>query len=242
VARAQAIIGLCALALLVKAAAAAQPSPPLPPPRPPVEAPPEKTPEQPLPPPRPATPPEPPPALSAEDAACPDRLALLDATFDRRPDVTEGECAVRNAVLLSKLPGGIEVAPHSLMTCPLAEGLAHWARDVLSPEAERHLKATPNRLQIGTSYECRQQRSGAKLSEHAFGNGVDVMGFGFAGRPAIPVGFLPEGSPEAQFQEAVRKGACASFTTVLGPGADADHGDHLHLDQRNRNRGYRICQ
>jgi hypothetical protein len=32
----------------------------------------------------------------------------------------------------------------------------------------------------------------------------------------------------------VRRGACDSFTTVLGPGYDANHRDHFHLDLMRR--------
>jgi len=52
----------------------------------------------------------------------------------------------------------------------------------------------------------------------------------------------PAGSPEEAFQKAARDGACKSFTTVLGPGSDPSHANHLHLDQRERGKGYRICQ
>ncbi|MFD0463084.1 extensin family protein [Microvirga aerilata] len=50
------------------------------------------------------------------------------------------------------------------------------------------------------------------------------------------------GFPESAFQAAVQKAACPIFTTVLGPGSDAAHGDHLHLDLRQRKGDYRICQ
>ncbi|HEX2134587.1 MAG TPA: extensin family protein, partial [Microvirga sp.] len=162
--------------------------------------------------------------------------------FEERPAIRENACSVAEPVLVSHLPDGVEVAPPALMTCPVAEGLARWTLDTLTAEADRHLQAAPTRLLIGTAYECRNQRSGAKLSEHAFGNGVDVMGFEFWRRAPIPIGFHPEGSVEGEFQDSVRKGACQVFTTVLGPGSDAAHGDHLHLDMRGRKGGYRICQ
>jgi hypothetical protein len=44
------------------------------------------------------------------------------------------------------------------------------------------------------------------------------------------------------FREAVRASACARFTTVLGPGSDAYHAGHIHLDLAVRRNGYRICQ
>jgi hypothetical protein len=36
--------------------------------------------------------------------------------------------------------------------------------------------------------------------------------------------------------------ACARFTTVLGPGSDGYHEEHIHLDLAERSHGYRICQ
>jgi hypothetical protein len=81
------------------------------------------------------------------------------------------------------------------------------------------------------------------LSEHSFGNALDVIGFSF--QNGAPIRMEPRadtGTIEEAFQRAVRGGACLSFTTVLGPGTDAAHADHLHLDIRDRDGGYRICQ
>ncbi|HLM40385.1 MAG TPA: extensin family protein [Microvirga sp.] len=213
----------------------------------------------PLPPPRPDRPVPPPPGAPADrnaptgevpttekapeaDTACIERLTRLGLRFEARPAVQEGVCSVQTPVLLSGLPDGVAVAPAALMTCPLAESLARWMGEAVRPEADRHFGSAPKKLLIGTSYQCRDQRSGAKLSEHAFGNGVDVMGFEFAKRPPLVVGAHAEGSPEAAFQLAVQKAACPVFTTVLGPGSDDAHGNHLHLDMRARKGDYRICQ
>lgn len=232
-----AMAGAATMALAL--AGAAQEAPPLPPPRPD----------------RPAAPPEATPDKNAEtgeapttekapeiDTACIERLTRLGLRFETRPAVQEGACSVQTPVLVSGLPDGVTVAPAALMTGPLAESLARWRGEAVRPEADRHFGSTPKKLLIGTSYQCRDQRSGAKLSEHAFGNGVDVMSFEFAKRPPLAVGAHPEGSPEAAFQLAVQKGACPVFTTVLGPGSDDAHGDHLHLDMRARKGDYRICQ
>jgi hypothetical protein len=42
----------------------------------------------------------------------------------------------------------------------------------------------------------------------------------------------------------VRQAACGWFTTVLGPGSDEAHHDHLHVDiqQHGSSDRYRICQ
>jgi hypothetical protein len=175
-------------------------------------------------------------------SACLERLSKLGLRFEKKPPVQEGRCSIENPVLLLSLSNGIEVAPASLMACPVAESLARWMSEVVAPEAERQFQTAPTKLLIGTSYQCRDQRNGAKLSEHALGNGVDVMGFEFAKRSALTIAAQSENSPEARFQSTIQKAACPIFNTVLGPGSDADHGDHLHLDLRQRKGDYRICQ
>jgi len=41
---------------------------------------------------------------------------------------------------------------------------------------------------------------------------------------------------------ALKESACARFSTVLGPGSDGYHEDHVHLDLAQRRGGYKICQ
>jgi len=241
--RAGPIVGIAALMLVLAPAALAQvPTPPLPPPRPdrPANSEPVERTEKP-------SPQE--TSVDKKDAegdsvrkACLDRLTQLGLRFEARPPVQENSCSIENPVLVSALPGSVEVAPASLMACPVAESLARWMSEIVSPEAERQFQAAPKKLLIGTSYQCRDQRNGAKLSEHAFGNGVDVMGFEFTKHAPLAVASQPENSPEADFQATIRKAACPIFNTVLGPGSDADHGNHLHLDLRQRKGDYRICQ
>jgi hypothetical protein len=177
-----------------------------------------------------------------EAEACRERLARLGVRFEIRPPLRDGSCGAPEPLLVSGLTENVEVEPAATMTCPVAEALALWTTDVVAVESERHLRTKPVRLLIGTSYECRNQRSGGKMSEHAFANGVDVMGFAFPARPNLAVAAQADGSPEGAFLVAVREGACVHFTTVLGPGSDAAHADHLHLDLRARRGGYRICQ
>jgi hypothetical protein len=267
--RCAALIGAAAVAVLGLAAAEAPAAPrqrsaqapaevPLPPPRPDAVRPPETGAEP------PAAIPSPPlrpsglgadgsaPAAEAKAAQEPDpaeapcraRLTMLGVRFEPVPAISQGQCGAPSPLLVSRLPDGLEVSPPATMVCPVAEALARWTREVVSAEANRHFEAPPARIAIGTSYECRGQNrvAGAKLSEHAFANAVDVMGFTFQKGKAVTIGEHPAESPEGQFQAAVRSGACTYFTTVLGPGSDAAHANHLHLDLRSRNRGYRMCQ
>jgi hypothetical protein len=190
-----------------------------------------------------ATPAAPDPALIAEESACQERLTKLGVRFEPLPAISQGQCGAPHPLRVSSL-GTLQVAPPATVACPVAEALGRWAAEVVLPEGRRHLEAEPSRIAIGTSYECRSRnrQEGAKLSEHAFANGVDVSGFEFGGRKAVQIGEHLAETPPALFQAAIRSQACAYFTTVLGPGSDAAHATHLHLDLRGRKGNYRICQ
>jgi hypothetical protein len=43
-------------------------------------------------------------------------------------------------------------------------------------------------------------------------------------------------------RESVLHSVCARFSTVLGPGSDGYHEDHIHLDLMERHNNYKICQ
>ena len=71
------------------------------------------------------------------------------------------------------------------------------------------------------SYSCRPRnnQAGAKVSEHAFGNAMDVMGFVFAdGRQLMVVKGWRGDPADQEFLREVFVGACRYFTTVLAPG------------------------
>lgn len=209
---------------------------------------PEKVPESPpLPPQRPSEfPAEPALALTVaapDDTACRQRLGRLGAVFEPLPPIADGQCGAAKPLRLSKLAGDVALSPPATLVCGAAEALARWASEV-QVAAERDLGQPLRSLSVGTSYECRGQNHDpdAKLSEHGFANGIDVMGYGFSGRAPITVNPGTRGTPEATFQAAVRAKACGFFRTVLGPGSDAAHANHLHLDERERTAGHRLCQ
>jgi hypothetical protein len=187
----------------------------------------------------------PPNGPSSDDPTpCLDRLAKLGVKLEPMPPIAAGACGAEHPFQMSKLPDGVAAAPTAQVGCPMAEALARWVLEVVEPEAQKHLKLAPKKVLIGTSYECRGQNrdAAAKLSEHAFANAVDVMGFAFEKGPNLGVGARGDDTPEGRFQAAVRSGACTYFSTVLGPGSDPSHSDHIHLDKRERKAGQRICQ
>ena len=131
------------------------------------------------------------------------------------------------------------------MRCATAAALAEWVATFALP-ASRILPER-GRLQAveqGSAYVCRRIGDGAggDLSQHAFGNAIDIMAFRFSEGPAIPVEPRQrDGTAAEAFQRTARASACLLFTTVLGPGQE-DHEDHLHLDIAARESGYRLCQ
>ncbi|WP_233383452.1 extensin-like domain-containing protein [Methylobacterium sp. C25] len=217
----------------------ATPAPTLPPPVSPEEAP---------------LPPARPPELSGEEAArlaaaapedaeCLHRLDALGVTYAKLTPTVNGQCSLPHPLSVGALGNGIDIGGSTVMTCRLAEGMMRWTAQV-QQIAQKELGETLKGITLGGTYVCRGQNHGleAQLSEHSFANAADVMSFTFAKRAPISVGTLPDGSKEAAFLSAVRKTACDDFTTVLGPGSDEHHANHLHLDQRERKAGYRLCQ
>ena len=81
------------------------------------------------------------------------------------------------------------------------------------------------------------------LSEHAVGNAIDIAALGFDDGSRIEIAPPGDrGDMAVAFQNAVQGAACLFFSTVLGPGSNAAHDDHLHLDIKARRGGFRLCQ
>ena len=192
-------------------------------------------------------------ALSAlldvpEDTACLRRLDALGVKYEKLPPIVNGQCTVAHPLDLTSIGDGvamtsISVTADQMVVCGVAEGLGGWATDAQAA-AGAELGDRLKGLTLGGGYHCRGQNNvgEAKLSEHAFANAIDIMGFTFRTRGPITVGFLPEGSAEARFLASVRASACKHFRTVLGPGSNESHANHLHFDQRQRDGGHRICE
>ncbi|WP_152599535.1 extensin family protein [Hoeflea sp. BAL378] len=180
-------------------------------------------------------------------AHCEAQLRKLGAVFDRVEPLTgENGCGIEAPYRIDQIVRGVTLSPATQLRCQTALALARWTGSVVIPAA----KALPDTVTLtginhGSTYVCRRRNNLAtgKMSEHAIGNAIDIIDFEFKGRK--PIGIVPragDGNIEEAFQRAVRGGACLHFTTVLGPGTDASHDDHLHLDIAERRGGYRLCE
>ncbi|MTE00462.1 extensin [Paracoccus sp. YIM 132242] len=201
--------------------------------------------------------PPPPPAWwmlreTDEDfAACKLALSYLGTVHAEQPPLTDPQdpdCGIARPVRVDRILPDLVLEGGAVMRCDTARGLGLWARDFLRPAAAM-LPGAPRvtGLQLGTTYDCRPRigtgEARPKLSEHALGNAIDIAAILFDG--AEPLAIQPRtdtGDLAEAFQRTIRAAGCLFFTTVLGPGANEAHEDHLHLDIAARRGGWRLCQ
>ena len=134
------------------------------------------------------------------------------------------------------------------LTCPMYSAVDRWLEQVVQPAAMARFGQHVVELRIMGTYSCRRMNNGsgtARFSEHAYANAIDVGGFRLADGSIITVLKGWKGGLEEQnFLREVHAGACRGFATVLGPGADAFHYDHFHMDlaRHGRSGNRSICR
>ena len=181
-----------------------------------------------------------------EDTACRAELKRIGATFVEAPAVEDSEaCGMEKPVSLKALPGDVKVEPEATVRCETALQLARWMEGAVKPSMTAAMPGeTITGLSQASAYVCRN-RNGAtegKISEHAFGNAIDIAGFTLKDGKTITIRPADkDATMEGAFQRAITEAACLYFTTVLDPGSDAAHQNHLHLDVKERRGGYRYC-
>ena len=184
----------------------------------------------------------------AEQACLSQRLVQPTAYMAQSSRIDgPGACGMDHPFKISAFANG-EVGLRSRVTlaCPIIPRIDQWLDEIVRPAAMMYFGTRLVDLKAG-SYSCRPRNGqrGAKLSEHSFGNALDVMGFALADGREVSVVKGWRGNPaEQEFLREVFVGACRYFTTVLGPGSDSFHYDHLHIDlARHDPRGYRrVCK
>jgi hypothetical protein len=193
--------------------------------------------------------PEAAPASGAADSASEAPSACLARLNDiavahPMPAINSGQCTAEDVVRLETVIGKegqrITLAPAATLRCPMAESVVHWVRDEVAFTA-LDFGAALKSLFVDTSFDCRSRNhvAGAKLSEHGHANAIDLRGLLLAnGRTVV----LTDHAVDKEARERLRQTACTRFTTVLGPGSDGYHENHIHLDIVERRSGYRICQ
>ncbi|MHB0770446.1 extensin family protein [Bradyrhizobium sp. 5.13L] len=186
-------------------------------------------------------------ALPTQKPASACRLALTEdiAIAPSIPDIRgPGACGGEDLVRLEAivLPDKRKVAvkPAAILRCTMASAIADWLRKDIVPLAAS-LGSSVSDLDNFDSFECRGRNrvAGALLSEHGKANAIDIRAIKLANGQSIG---LTDRSMSRDVRERVLHSVCARFSTVLGPGSDWYHEDHIHLDLAQRRNDYRICQ
>lgn len=179
-----------------------------------------------------------------------DRIKASDAKPPTDPGCQVVDPVLVNALSLRVEGGAGQVAfdPPATIGCAMARRVSEWLDTSVQPLAQGHFERDVTGLRVGGGHECRRRNrsAGGPLSEHATGLALDIFSFQLgppkAGGVAVVVE-KPAGLVQSRFLDAVRQSACGAFMTALGPGADAAHANHLHVDiQERRSAASRFCQ
>ncbi len=139
----------------------------------------------------------------------------------------------------------VEIKPAATLACPIVSALDQWIAASVQPAAHKWFGQPVVEIKQISAYSCRGMNGqvGARISEHAFGNALDIAAFVLADGKRITIKGGWQGSAEEQgFLRDVQAAACDQFTTVLAPGSNRYHYDHIHVDLMRRASGRRICQ
>ncbi|KFC70895.1 hypothetical protein FG93_02652 [Bosea sp. LC85] len=194
------------------------------------------------------------------ESACMRALAAVAGNRIRQPDAmqyraTESTCQVQEPIVVEALayraadgPGTVVFAPPVTISCAMATRVSQWLDDTIQPLARGYFGQDLSRLQVGGGHECRRRNrsTAGPLSEHATGQALDIFAFVMGEERSGGVRVMvekPAGLAQDRFLKAVRQSACGAFATSLGPGSDAAHANHLHVDiQPRRSASTRFCQ
>lgn len=187
------------------------------------------------------------PAPTSEDRAkCEMQLKRNGAVFEPiKPIRDSAECAIDAPVELRAINASIKLDTPAKLSCDAALALNQWVQQSVVPTLKI---AMPDKeltsLANASGYVCRNRNHSAngKISEHAKGNAFDIASLSFGdGSKMTMQPRAKDGTMEGAFQRSITASACLFFTTVLSPGADATHQDHLHIDVMQRKNDYRYC-
>lgn len=140
-------------------------------------------------------------------------------------------CGIEDPVQITEV-AGVRLSEAATIDCPTAIALKTWVETGLQPA----FKGQVAKIRIAGHYVCRgrNNKSGAKISEHGRGRALDVSGLVLKDGSGLSI--------EAHYHKikplrAAHRAACGTFGTTLGPGSDGYHEDHLHFDTAHHSNG-----
>lgn len=156
------------------------------------------------------------------------------------PDTVEG-CGVEGAVRLESVHG-VRLSQPATLDCRTARTLGTWIQQSARPEVDR-MGGDLSGLRVAAHYVCRTRnhQRGARISEHGKGRAIDIAALQLRDGSEISVLRDWGQGPKGRVLRRVHRAACGPFGTVLGPGSDGFHEDHMHFDTA-RHRGGPYCR
>jgi hypothetical protein len=183
----------------------------------------------------------------AEEQCVAQRLLQPSAYLEPGSAVNgNGVCGMTRPYSVAAVSGGfVALEPKATLACPLVANVEAWFAESIQPAAMAWIGSPVTEVKQISAYSCRTMNGqpGAAISEHAFGNALDISTFRFADGREVKVRDGWRGRQDEQgFLRAIHSAACERFSTVLAPGADAFHYDHIHVDLARRASGRTVCK
>jgi hypothetical protein len=185
--------------------------------------------------------------MPQSEVSCRAELRRLNVEFQDKPRISNGpSCGIDYPVTLSGLSGNIDVKPAVTLNCQTTLAFAKWVKNELAPSARyRYLTGVGKIVPMG-GYSCRRMNNSRQkynpMSEHSRGNAIDI------GRIVLKDGHEIDVRKKGLFSmreggllKAVRSDSCKYFSTVMGPGSNAEHWNHFHFDLRTRKGSRHYC-
>jgi hypothetical protein len=165
---------------------------------------------------------------------CLSDLKAANVDFLELGNVAKEGCTVEGAVELDAVSspfGKVLMTGKPTMACVFARQFTTWVRNVAAPLTLAYMGSKLAAIETGPGLVCRTRyaKPDEKISEHARGNAIDITAFRLENGRSLSV---------------MDASGCGYFTTILGPGSNDAHKDHLHFDygMHGSTYNYRICE
>ena len=185
--------------------------------------------------------------VEAEEKCIAEKGVIPSAFMEPMPPIEgAGACGIEHPFRVSAFAqGNVVLEPAGRLACPVIRETDLWLQEVVEPASLAWFGQPVVAISQMSAYSCRGMNGNpnAKISEHAFGNALDVGAFRLADGRWVTVKNGWKGTPEERgFLLQVQAGACERFTTVLAPGSNVFHYDHIHVDLMRHEKGRTICK
>ncbi len=151
-------------------------------------------------------------------------------------------CGIKKGAIKLYEVDGVKLSTPAVMTCDTAKALEKWVAKGLK-KSVRSYGGGAKEIKVAAGYSCRTRnnRPGAKISEHGRGKAIDISAITLKNGESISVLKDWNNGKKGRILKKMHKQACGPFGTVLGPNADRYHKDHFHFDIA-KHRGGPYCR